>query len=948
MASNERDQIDSEMLLRTMLQGVVYQDASGTVVWMNPAAERILGKTGEQFIGETSTSVEHQTIREDGSPFPGEEHPAMVALQTGREVHGVTMGVYNPLANAYRWITISAVPVAKKGARTPDHVYTLFDDITDRKRADEALRLSEEKFAKAFHGNATAMAVTRMHDGLFIDVNERYLEITGWARGDVVGQSSPKLNIWTHPEDRDRFVREMQQHGMVRNAEFTFARNGGEQWTGLVYSQVSELGGERVIISSIMDITERRQAEQARRQSEERYRALVENSTDLITRFDCDLRLSYANPAVLERVAQSTEALMGQTAHEYGAAPASAAAWEQVARLVLETGVPHRFENKSVWQGQERTYDTLVAPERGADGSVTSIVAIARDITERKRAETALRQTARLYAVLSQVNETIVRCRKEQDLHEEVCRILADVGGLALAWIGQADGNRVVPTAVCGSAKDYVGEITVTTDGELGKGPTGTSIREARAVVNDDFTSNGAVAPWRDRAARYGLRASAAFPLRRQGIVIGALTVYSQEPLPFDAEQTALLDALSADVSYAHDALEDERLRAAAEASLAESEAALREADRQKDRFLAVLSHELRNPLAPIQNSLFVLDRVPAGGEQANRAKAVIDRQVAQLSRLVDDLLDVTRIVSGKLRLQPARFDLAEMLRRTADDHRSAFAAAGIDLDVRISREPIWLVGDQSRMAQASGNLLGNAIKFTERGGRVALTLDVDFAATMGVIRVTDTGVGVAADLLPRLFEPFVQGDSSLDRSRSGLGLGLALVKSVVELHGGTVEAHSDGRSKGTEFVIRVPIDAQEVLPLDAVEAPAGDHQSRRVLVIEDNEDAADSLREALELGGHHVQIANDGPEGIKKAKAFGPDVVFCDIGLPGMSGYEVARMFRADRALCSKYLVALSGYAQPEDRQRAADAGFDGHIAKPPSLREIETMLSALPKRSA
>jgi PAS domain S-box-containing protein len=385
-----------------------------------------------------------------------------------------------------------------------------------------------------------------------------------------------------------------------------------------------------------------------------------------------------------------------------------------------------------------------------------------------------------------------------------------------------------------------------------------------------------------------------------------------------------------------------------AEADLRESEASLREADSQKNRFLAVLSHELRNPLTPITNSLFILDRVAPGGEQASRAKAVIARQVAQLTRLVDDLLDLTRVVSGKLSLQRDRFDLALQLRRTADDHRTEFADAGVALDVRVGREPVWMVGDESRMAQATGNLLGNACKFTESGGRVVLALEIDPVTASGIISVRDTGMGVHADLMDRIFEPFVQADSSLDRSKSGLGLGLALVKSVVELHGGTVEARSDGPGQGTEFVIRVPIETREVSPPPAGRPASDRPPARRVLVIEDNVDAAESLREMLALGEHHVELAHSGPDGIRKAKTFGPDVVFCDIGLPGMNGYEVARAFRSDDALRAAYLVALSGYAQPDDEQRAAEVGFDEHMAKPPRMEKIEEVLSALPKRSA
>ena len=563
--------------------------------------------------------------------------------------------------------------------------------------------------------------------------------------------------------------------------------------------------------------------------------------------------------------------------------------------------------------------------------------------SDKRRLEAAVEsraRVARLYAVLSRVNEAIVRCREEQGLHEQVCGILVEVGGYPLAWIGQVRGNRVVPTAACGPDVHYLDEIVVTVDGELGNGPTGTSIREGRTVVNRDFLAETMVGPWRERAMRHGFRSSAAFPLRRGGAVVASLTLYAREQAAFDAEHTGLLEALAADLSYAHDAVEDERLRAMAEEALATSEAKLRDADERKSQFLAVLSHELRNPLAPIKNSLHILDRVAPGGEQALRAKAVIERQVDQLARLVDDLLDVTRLTRGKLRLERTRLDLVDAVRRTAEDHRPLFDTAELTFDIELAAHQIWIHGDAARLAQVVGNLLTNAAKFTPKGGRVTLTID-EIPPGTAAVRVRDTGVGIAKDLLPRLFEPFMQAESTLDRSKGGLGLGLALVKGVVEMHGGSVEARSEGPGGGTEFMVKLPVETAPSLSVGEGKAASARVRPRRVLIIEDQVDAADSLRDVLILGAHEVEVAYSGPAGIEKARAFKPAVVFCDIGLPGMDGYEVAKAFRADQTLRSAFLVALTGYAQPEDRRRAASAGFEAHIAKPASMQAIEEVLS-------
>jgi signal transduction histidine kinase/ActR/RegA family two-component response regulator len=380
----------------------------------------------------------------------------------------------------------------------------------------------------------------------------------------------------------------------------------------------------------------------------------------------------------------------------------------------------------------------------------------------------------------------------------------------------------------------------------------------------------------------------------------------------------------------------DEALRAANQQ--------LAEADRRKDEFLAVLSHELRTPLAPIKNSLFVLDRAAPGGEQARRARAVMERQVDHMTRLVSDLLDVSRITHGKIRLQRERIDLREVVGRTLEDLRSVFAARGIELHGEQPERPVWVDGDATRLGQALGNLLHNSAKFTNEGGVVSVTVRPE--GETAVLRVRDTGVGIAPVMLGQIFQPFTQADRTLDRSRGGLGLGLALVKGVAELHGGSVAANSEGVGRGSEFTLRLPVRPEPAAAAQPKLTLA--RRPRRVLIIEDNEDAAESLKVALEMSEHEVALALDGPRGLELARAFKPEVVLCDIGLPGMDGYEVARALRSDDELRDIALVALTGYALPEDVERAKAAGFDRHIAKPPDLGALERVLSELPGRRA
>ena len=385
--------------------------------------------------------------------------------------------------------------------------------------------------------------------------------------------------------------------------------------------------------------------------------------------------------------------------------------------------------------------------------------------------------------------------------------------------------------------------------------------------------------------------------------------------------------------------------RKAVEAERERLLSALKEGDRRKDEFLAMLSHELRNPLAPIRNSLYLLDRSVPEGSHVKRALAVIDRQVAHMSRLIEDLLDVTRITKGKIVLTRSRLDLREVVRRTVDDHRSIFVHNGVELDVALPAEPLRVNGDATRIAQALGNLLQNAAKFTPPGGVTRVSLERE-AGDRAAIRVCDTGPGIPPSVLPHLFAPFVQADSTPDRRMGGLGLGLSLVKGIVEMHGGDVAVEDAGSAEGARFLIRLPLDTTPGDPVPEEVAPPPHHQ-RRVLVIEDNVDAAETLRDVLEMEGHTVEVAYAGRAGIERARAFHPEAILCDIGLPEMDGYEVARTLRADPAIGRRTtLVALTGYARREDIARARAAGFDAHLAKPPTIEQIARLLETLPRR--
>lgn len=390
-------------------------------------------------------------------------------------------------------------------------------------------------------------------------------------------------------------------------------------------------------------------------------------------------------------------------------------------------------------------------------------------------------------------------------------------------------------------------------------------------------------------------------------------------------------------------AFEDITAQKQHEMELERSKEALRAADRRKDDFLALLSHELRNPLTPIRNCMFLLAEGGLNPTKSRHLVAVAERQVEHMSRLVDDLLDVTRIQRGIVSLQREPLDLVVLVRKILEDQSSGLAASGIRLDAQLGDDELWVSADPTRITQVLVNVLGNAEKFTPRGGQISVQLTTAEGAAS--LRVRDTGAGIAPEMLETLFEPFTQAPQTMDRARGGLGLGLSMVKGFVELHGGTVRMESAGLGRGSELTIDLPLTAPP--PRDTMSQPQTSRAGRRVLVVEDNEDAAETLSIALGSTGHEVAVAYDGQSALEQARDYEPEVVICDIGLPGMDGYEVARAFRAKASLRTAYLIALSGYALPEDRQRSLAAGFDKHVAKPPSMKEINRLIAAAPPRA-
>ncbi|MGC3969890.1 MAG: ATP-binding protein [Pirellulales bacterium] len=368
--------------------------------------------------------------------------------------------------------------------------------------------------------------------------------------------------------------------------------------------------------------------------------------------------------------------------------------------------------------------------------------------------------------------------------------------------------------------------------------------------------------------------------------------------------------------------------------------AQIREADRRKDDFLAMLAHELRNPLAPLRSAVDLQLMMDEGGETERELREVMDRQISHMGRIIDDLLDVSRLTRGRIELRREKLDFTKLIADGLAAHRRIFESGQYEIRSELPDAPIWIDGDSTRLSQVLDNLLSNARKFTDAGGTITVRLTAD-GSDSATLEVCDTGIGVAGEDLGRIFEIFTQADRSLDRRRGGLGLGLALVKGLVELHGGQVSAHSEGLGQGCSIGVKLPL----------AEAPAENSTDEeifltsktplRVLIIEDNRDAAETLRMLLDAHGFQTAVASDGRSGVELVSSFAPQAIVCDIGLPELDGFEVARVLRTDSAYNDIRLIALTGYGRDADVARAHEAGFDEHLTKPADARRLLGILA-------
>jgi signal transduction histidine kinase/ActR/RegA family two-component response regulator len=443
--------------------------------------------------------------------------------------------------------------------------------------------------------------------------------------------------------------------------------------------------------------------------------------------------------------------------------------------------------------------------------------------------------------------------------------------------------------------------------------------------------------PRASAAREDGLHGAFGFPILLGPEVLGVIELFSREIRQPDDDLLRMFATVGHQLGQFLDRrrADEERARLVTE---------LEGAAQAKDRFLAILGHELRNPLAPVRNALEILRGRAGTDPVTQRMHDLMDRQLRHIVRLVDDLLDVTRINRGAVLLHKEPLLLGELVARAVETARPLLEGRQQLLIAHLSPEPLVVEADPTRLEQVVGNLLANAAKYSETGQRVFVSLTQEDGTA--VLRVRDRGIGIAPEMLTRVFEPFLQGEHTRDRVQEGLGLGLTVVKSLVEMHGGSVRAESAGKNQGSELIVRLPLAAQSVVaPPAPSSAPtaAAPLASLRVLVVDDNQDAAETLSFLLKQAGHEVRVAHDGPGALEMARGQRPQVVLLDIGLPGMDGYEVARALREGVGLRNAYIVAITGFGQPDDRRRAEESGFDDHLAKPVEPARLFAMLGAM-----
>jgi PAS domain S-box-containing protein len=927
-------------------------DIQGCIATWNAGAQRMKGYTADEIIGRHFSTFYPPDAIERGWPA---EELRRAAIDGRIEDEG-----WRLRKDGSRFWANVVITALRDSSGTLRGFGKVTRDITERRQAEETARrlLQEEAARQAAEASAEEarraqqeerrqreqlhVTLSSIGDGVIVTddqervtfINPVAASLTGWTPQDAVGQSLEQVFPIIHEQTREPaenpVAKALRQNSVVAMANHTalLSRNGVEIPIEDSAAPIrSDDGSVAGVVMVFRDVTESRRAMETRRH----LAAIVESTDDAIIGESLDGFILSWNRAA--------ERLYGYTAQEVVGQPLALLVppdkLEELTgitkRLARGEAVDHFETVRLCKNGRRMDVSLTISPIRDASDKIVGASKIARDITAIKRREAELRFLAAASAALAElldVPSTLQRVASLAVPHfADWCGVdlLDQEGQLERVAVAHIDPAKV---ELAHELQRRYPPDPNSSHGMWNVLRTGTS--ELVSEITDDMLARSARDEDHLRILRkLGLRSYLGVPLASRGKTVGVLTfVMAESDRRFGSDDQRLAEDLARRAAVA---VENARLYAD-----------LREADQRKDEFLALLGHELRNPLAPITNALEILELKAEDPVAVARARAMIDRQATQLKRLVDELLDASRIARGKVRLTVELLDLAALVRTTIEDHRHEANAAGLSIQVATPPGPVQVRGDLARLTQVITNLWGNAVKFTPKGGQISVRLTVENGSKAeAVLSVSDTGLGIDPVAIPTLFQAFRQVDADPARTKGGLGLGLAVVKGLIELHGGRVEAGSAGRGHGATFTVRLPLGVPEsVTTTGAHTAPVGGRGSQ-VVIIEDGVDAAESLRELLELKGFEVAVARTGPEGVELCRQLRPQGVVCDLGLPGMTGYDVARALRADPNTASATLVAVSGYAQEEDRQKARESGFDTLLAKPASTEELTQLLA-------
>ena len=596
-----------------------------------------------------------------------------------------------------------------------------------------------------------------------------------------------------------------------------------------------------------------------------------------------------------------------------------------LARIARGQRIEHFETVRRTKQGRLITVSLTVSPVRDDAGNIVGASKVARDVTARRFADDMLRKQSQTLRLLWEAAAVLLSAEEPGAMMQALFTRLAPHLGLDgyLYFAPTGTGDALELRSYAGLSEEQASRVARS---DLSQSACGVAAARRERIVASHVQESRE--PMLEQSRALGLRASVWSPLVAEGRLLGVLTFGTCRRDALEPDELEFLQTISHYVTVVC-----ERARLVRE---------LRDTDRRKDEFLATLAHELRNPLAPIRNALQIMALSDEGAAQGH-ARSMMERQLGQMVRLIDDLLDVSRITVGKLELRKERVALGAVLTSAVETARPLIDASGHALHVAGTADPVYLDADPVRLAQVFSNLLNNAAKYMDRGGRI------DVASSRRgdeiCVTVSDMGRGIPAEALPHVFDMFSQADRSLERPQGGLGIGLTLVKRLVEMHGGRVEVRSEGSGKGTQ----VSVHLRAVSASPSAEAATPSRRPRaaarafRILVADDNQDAAESLAMMLRMMGNHVRTVHDGEQAVAEAAAFRPDVLLLDIGMPRMNGYDAAREIRGQGWGARMVLVALTGWGQDEDKRRANEAGFDRHFTKPVSPADLEKLLGEL-----